>query len=243
LYYLQSRYYDPAIGRFISADGLLGETGNLVIHNMYAYCGNNPVMYSDISGYAPEWLDNVGGWFGDHWKEIAIGVAFIVVGATITALTCGTGVGFVAAFGSALLHSAAQVGVSMVVSVGVGGLISVSQGGAFFDDIGDSLASGFMWGGIFAGGAQILSGGFKLAAQHGFKGFGSFMSPDRLRGATEIAKIAQKGQPYYNTGGRLVSFGFGAIDVGTKAMLHGHLWFTSRHLWVGAVSAGIIGGH
>jgi RHS repeat-associated protein len=50
LYYLQSRYYDPAIGRFISSDGLLGETGNLLTHNMYAYSENNPVMYVDPSG-------------------------------------------------------------------------------------------------------------------------------------------------------------------------------------------------
>ncbi|MCU0104547.1 RHS repeat-associated core domain-containing protein [Acholeplasma vituli] len=49
-YYLQSRYYDPVIGRFISSDGLLGETGNLLTHNMYAYAGNNPVMNVDPNG-------------------------------------------------------------------------------------------------------------------------------------------------------------------------------------------------
>jgi RHS repeat-associated protein len=58
-YYLQSRYYDPAIGRFISADGLIGETGDLLTHNMYAYCANNPVMYSDTSGKFPEWILDV----------------------------------------------------------------------------------------------------------------------------------------------------------------------------------------
>ena len=52
-YYLQSRYYNPQIGRFISADGLVGETGNLLTQNMYAYSFNNPVMYSDISGEFP----------------------------------------------------------------------------------------------------------------------------------------------------------------------------------------------
>ncbi|MCF7924393.1 MAG: RHS repeat-associated core domain-containing protein [Candidatus Izimaplasma sp.] len=49
-YYLQSRYYNPEITRFINADGLLGKVGNLQTHNMYAYCANNPVMYADISG-------------------------------------------------------------------------------------------------------------------------------------------------------------------------------------------------
>jgi RHS repeat-associated protein len=50
LYYLQSRYYDPTIGRFISADGLIGEIGSLQTHNMYAYCVNNPVMMVDPNG-------------------------------------------------------------------------------------------------------------------------------------------------------------------------------------------------
>ena len=52
LYYLQSRYYDPSIGRFISTDGLLGEIGNISTHNTYAYCGNNPIMHVDHSGDA-----------------------------------------------------------------------------------------------------------------------------------------------------------------------------------------------
>jgi hypothetical protein len=41
------------MGRFVSADGLLGEVGNPAGHNMYAYCANNPVMYSDITGKSP----------------------------------------------------------------------------------------------------------------------------------------------------------------------------------------------
>ena len=50
-YYLQTRYYDPTIARFINADSYLstGATG-LLSYNMFAYCENNPVMYSDIGG-------------------------------------------------------------------------------------------------------------------------------------------------------------------------------------------------
>jgi RHS repeat-associated protein len=49
-YYLNSRYYNPEIGRFINADGMLGEMGDIPSTNMYAYCANNPVMYIDPSG-------------------------------------------------------------------------------------------------------------------------------------------------------------------------------------------------
>ncbi|MBQ7857502.1 MAG: RHS repeat-associated core domain-containing protein [Oscillospiraceae bacterium] len=51
LYYLQSRYYDPALGRFISADVML-DTATVIGFNLFAYCGNNPIMHVDPMGYA-----------------------------------------------------------------------------------------------------------------------------------------------------------------------------------------------
>ena len=50
LYYLQSRYYDPQVGRFINADGLYSTGQGFVGNNMFAYCGNNPVDRQDTSG-------------------------------------------------------------------------------------------------------------------------------------------------------------------------------------------------
>ena len=53
LYYLQSRYYDPAIGRFITADKLStlnASSFNLTDKNLYAYCDNNPVTRTDDGG-------------------------------------------------------------------------------------------------------------------------------------------------------------------------------------------------
>ena len=45
-YYLRARYYNPIIGRFTQEDTYRGDGLNL-----YAYCGNNPVMYYDPSGH------------------------------------------------------------------------------------------------------------------------------------------------------------------------------------------------
>ncbi|MDE5910270.1 MAG: RHS repeat-associated core domain-containing protein [Lachnospiraceae bacterium] len=45
-YYLRARYYNPLIGRFAQEDIYRGDGLNL-----YAYCGNNPVMYYDPSGH------------------------------------------------------------------------------------------------------------------------------------------------------------------------------------------------
>ena len=62
LYYLQSRYYDAKICRFINADSALYHS--MLGYNMFAYCGNNPVNYFDPTGeYSealnPSWIDTI----------------------------------------------------------------------------------------------------------------------------------------------------------------------------------------
>ena len=49
-YYLQSRYYNPEVGRFISSVVLLSIDQGVLGHNAYAYCLNNPVNMMDYSG-------------------------------------------------------------------------------------------------------------------------------------------------------------------------------------------------
>lgn len=51
LLYLNARYYDPVLARFISGDPS-GPMGQGVGVNRYAYSGNNPVLYSDPYGLA-----------------------------------------------------------------------------------------------------------------------------------------------------------------------------------------------
>ena len=51
LYYLKTRYYDPEIGRFISPDSInYLDPQSINGLNLYAYCLNNPVMYTDPDG-------------------------------------------------------------------------------------------------------------------------------------------------------------------------------------------------
>ncbi len=50
MYYLQSRYYNPQVGRFINADGYVSTGQDVTGYNMFAYCGNNPVNRMDSYG-------------------------------------------------------------------------------------------------------------------------------------------------------------------------------------------------
>lgn len=109
LYYLQTRYYDPELGRFISADSieyLDPETlGGL---NLYAYCGNNPVMNIDKLGSdwnsfwkgVGDWFVNAGNWINNNiikptisfmqkYGDIVLGSIVVVALTVASILTFG----------------------------------------------------------------------------------------------------------------------------------------------------------
>jgi RHS repeat-associated protein len=78
LYYLKSRYYDPQIGRFISQDEISYlDPATINGLNLFAYCGNNPVMRTDSNG---------NNWWSDFWNSTAgsvlktIGSALLIAG-------------------------------------------------------------------------------------------------------------------------------------------------------------------
>ena len=62
-YYLQSRYYDPVVGRFLNADDVmfLGATGTVLSCNLFAYCENDGVNKIDFNGLAslPYWVREI----------------------------------------------------------------------------------------------------------------------------------------------------------------------------------------
>ena len=105
-YYLQSRYYNPEVGRFISSDVLLSTGQGVLGHNAYAYCLNNPVNREDSNG----------NWSMPNWLKVTIG-AVALVGAV--ALTVATG-GGAAAVAVGVAKVVGSVAVSTAVSAGVG---------------------------------------------------------------------------------------------------------------------------
>ena len=57
LYYLQSRYYDPEVGRFLNTDVFISSGHSIVGYNMLAYCENNPSSRFDVTGTRSELID------------------------------------------------------------------------------------------------------------------------------------------------------------------------------------------
>ena len=67
-YYLQSRYYDPEICRFINADVMIDTKSTFGI-NLFSYCENSPIMFIDPDGYGKIYViyyNNPGSGFKDQ---------------------------------------------------------------------------------------------------------------------------------------------------------------------------------
>ena len=64
-YYLQARYYDPSICRFINADSYAITGQGYLGCNMFAYCLNNPPNYFDADGCDAEAIAT--GWTAGMW--------------------------------------------------------------------------------------------------------------------------------------------------------------------------------
>lgn len=71
LYYLQSRYYNPIVGRFINADDItyLGSNGCVLGYNLFTYCQDNPIMQIDEYGFASINLSSIKYNFFSNWAK------------------------------------------------------------------------------------------------------------------------------------------------------------------------------
>ena len=91
LYFLQTRYYDPETGRFISRDSIeYADPESINGLNLYAYCGNNPVMNIDPTGNA--------------WWEWLLGIVIIVAAIALSVVTAGIATPISAALGGGMLE-------------------------------------------------------------------------------------------------------------------------------------------
>ena len=246
-YYLQSRYYDPEYGRFINADipdTLTADFENIAQYNLFAYCFNNPVNLSDETGAWPSWA-----------TKLAIGVGAIVIGVAVVAATAATG-GAAAAFVGAAVAGLKTAAVSGAIGAAVGAGTSavshrVSTGSwsgadkAAIDGAVDGFANGFMTGGIMAGGSQIVSSGFKVAANAGV--------PTGRNGGLTIGnkvRVLSPNHPQaYEAGGTLLKIGSKykniRFDVGSNSLFHMNIQLAKTanyHIPIGMLGAGLWGG-
>ena len=109
LYYLQSRYYDPQTGRFISPDSYASTGQGILGHNMFAYCNNNPVNLSDSSGNWPKMSTIFG---------VVAGVAVAVAAVAAVVVTCGAAAPAMAILGGGIAGGLSAGTIATAAAVG-----------------------------------------------------------------------------------------------------------------------------
>ncbi|WP_444850885.1 RHS repeat-associated core domain-containing protein [Paracholeplasma manati] len=246
-YYLQSRYYNPQIGRFISPDSInylnpMSNSGE----NLYTYTANNPVMYTDpsgrffisflvasiivgaviggtVNGYTA-YQSGERGWdlifdiAGGAIMGSAVGAALALGGAAGLAATGAT----VAGFG---LSTTAAFGIA-VAGTTIGGMVAYSL------DVAGTQTEQWNWGKFALAG---LEGGLQGASTFGiayfggnhglFNQLGNFGSPSDFF----IRMVAQKG-----TMGFIKSFFYGSSmlvgEAGARMVFVSGVGFVAR--WI-----------
>ncbi|TAH64860.1 MAG: RHS repeat protein, partial [Anaerolineaceae bacterium] len=119
LYYLNARYYDSTIARFITEDTYSGEKNDPLSLNRYTYCLNNPLVYEDPTGHF-----SLKKFASTALKVIAI-VAVTAVVATAVVASAGT---LGAAVATAAVYYGAGAAASTLATAAVVGTYAVAGG-------------------------------------------------------------------------------------------------------------------
>ena len=191
LYYLQSRYYDATLCRFLNRDNVnYLEPESIHGLNLYAYCNNNPVMFADPSGHfaMPNWL---------KWLIGGVVIAGLGIATVFTGGAAGVILG--AAFYGAVTGS---VGGAIVGGV-IGGVASAISGEGFWSGFANGAADGFMSGAIMGGMTGALTAGINIAT-----------------GAVKIVGTAQKTGSLFHQFASNVQAGKMSLAVGRYSEIH-----------------------
>ena len=154
LYYLQSRYYNPEWGRFLNADNYPSTGQGLTGNNMFAYCGNNPVLRKDDGGEF--WNIVIGAVVGGIVSGLVSIATQVIENRSLDNINWGS-VGIAAASGAisgAFAATGIPVGGQTAINATIGTLSSIADtyvekgDAATLGDYVSSAATGFVLGTI-----------------------------------------------------------------------------------------------
>ena len=179
LMFYNARYYDPNLGRFITADTIVPYPNDLQSFNRYTYVSNNPVNMVDPSGH-------IFGFIAAVISKVTLSgvvkgaIAGSFVGGAVAAATGGDiGTGFLTgAIGGAIFGGVGDLAKAYKWGI-VGKTVAHAGGGALSGGIntvlyGGDVVQGVLIGGVSAGVNQYLGHKFSFleaSSSDGAKGF------------------------------------------------------------------------
>ncbi|WP_338367276.1 FG-GAP-like repeat-containing protein [uncultured Pseudoalteromonas sp.] len=180
--HMNGRIYDPTLGRFLQADPHIQAPMNSQNYNRYSYVLNNPLSYTDPSGY---FFKALGKFVKKYWRQIAaIAVTYFTAGAASgwaaswAAGAFGAGTTAAAVAGGALTGAIAGAAGGFVATGSLKGTLTGAATGAVFGAIGGyGRASGWetsAYGDAKFIGSHAVAGGVLSDLQGGNFGHGFF---------------------------------------------------------------------
>ena len=205
LYYLEARYYDPETGRFISQDEIDFILPNhLTGLNLFAYCSDNPIMYTDPSG-------------NFFLTALIVGaIAGAVIGATVGGVSAYNDAKASGATGGELIGKTVLgavgggvIGAAAGAVVGAGAWLAASAITAGIGAIGTGISalsgSGMLAGSLATGGVVVSNGAVAVAGVLGLS-IVSLMAKIPMQGGKPNSTITQGGSTgTYDSNGNLIS--------------------------------------
>ncbi len=214
LYYYNARYYDPQLRRFITPDTLIQSPYDPQTLNRYAYCRNNPVIYTDPSGHS--FWGSAKNFFATIGKVQAFGIImavpqvwdfsyqnrYYIAAAAITVGTYGAASGFAATSWQAAVLNGALVGE-------VSGGVSAGLNGGSGQDV--------LLGTVIQGAQAAVSAG----AMHGIEASG-LNSVGQVLAKGTVGGVMSEIQGGSFVRGFAMTAGFAAANAGYKAYVGGN---------------------
>ncbi|MDK1313506.1 SpvB/TcaC N-terminal domain-containing protein [Pseudoalteromonas sp. R96] len=163
--HMNGRIYDSETGRFMQADPFVQAPSNLQNYNAYSYVLNNPLSYTDPSGYLFSALKGVSKFLKKNWRVIAAAAAtYFTAGAAAGwanswAISMGMSqTATISVMGSTITATAVSTTGSIVAGA-ISGAIAGAVGGYIATGSGKGAWSGALSGAVFGGIGKAMSAG------------------------------------------------------------------------------------
>lgn len=150
--HMNGRIYDATLARFMQADPFVQAPTNSQSYNRYSYVLNNPLSYTDPSGYFFSGLKNL---VKKYWK--------VVVAAVVVYVTAGAASGWVstwgATWGTAATAATATTAATAATLTTAGSMAVGAMAGAAGGFIGGALQTGSLTGALRGSVTGAIAGG------------------------------------------------------------------------------------
>jgi RHS repeat-associated protein len=211
LIHMNGRVYDPALGRFLSADPSIQAPGNLQDYNRYSYALNNPLVFTDPSGFS---------WFSKFMHSTIGKVITLAAVAAVTILTAGATSAVLTSYTASL--GGASVFGATVTTAGVTTLTASTLGSVTIGAV-SGFAAGFTGG--FLGSGGNFNSGLTGAAYGGLLGaaggaFSKWTTTDWNFGSNDPTKLTREVFEKY----RNINWDQVVLKVGSESLVRGSVY-------------------